>query len=303
MVGLGCRPVNLVVGADSTIGKGLLNHLKSAGVPVLGTTRRKAELDSTSLVYLDLESDVRRWQPPCSIGAAVLCAGLTRPEVCRQQPEETRRVNVERTVELARKLVSEGAFVVFLSTNKVFDGSRALRKEEEPFSPQTEYGRQKAEAEHLLKEFGDSVAVIRFTKVLGTDQPLLAGWADALKKGETIEPFADMYFSPVPLSCAVAVLRMVLDRRIAGILQVSASRDISYADAARIGAELLGVSQTLVCPVPASRKLLQAEHIPRHTTLSIDRLRRTLGFQPPDIEWTIATAFLRPKDLSGATGA
>jgi dTDP-4-dehydrorhamnose reductase len=297
------RPVNFVVGADSTIGRALASDLKSAGVPILGTTRREAERDRTGLIHLDLEDDVCQWQPPCHIGAAVLCAGVTRLEACKRQPDKTRRVNVDSTVELARKLVSKGAFVVFLSTNQVFDGSRAFRQPDEPFSPRTEYGRQKAEAEYLLQEFGESVSVVRFTKVLGPDRTLLGDWAAALKKGEAIEPSADMVFAPIPLSCAVTVLRMVLDRRVGGVLQVSASQDISYADAAFMGADLLGVSRTLVRPVQTSRKLLEDGQIPRNTTLSMERLRSTFGFQPPDIQWTVAKAFLKPEDLSGATRA
>ena len=171
------------------------------------------------------------------------------------------------------------------------------------FPPRTEYGRQQAEAEYLLQEFGESVSVVRFTKVLGPDRTLLGGWAAALKKGEGIEPIEDMFFAPIPLSCAVTVLRMVLDRRAGGVLQVSASRDISYADAAFMGADLLGVSRTLVRPVQATRKFLEDVHIPRHTTLSIERLRSTFGFQPPDIEWTVGKAFLKPEELSRATRA
>ena len=135
MTGSSSRPVNLVVGADSTIGRALASDLQSAGVPMMGTTRREAERDRTRLIHLDLEDDVLRWQPPCNICAAVLCAGVTRLEACKQQPEKTRRVNVDSKVELARKLVSKGAFVVFLSTNQVFDGSRAFRQPDEPFSP------------------------------------------------------------------------------------------------------------------------------------------------------------------------
>lgn len=36
---------------------------------------------------------------------------------------------------------------------------------------------------------------------------------------------------------------------------------------------------------------LDAEPIPAHTTLSIDRLRSALGIGPPDVRWTIEEAF------------
>jgi len=204
---------------------------------------------------------------------------------------------VDAVAALTTSLVEQGAFVVFLSTNQVFDGSKPHTESAAALSPRAQYGRQKAEAERFVGQYGNSTAIIRFTKILGPNQPLFRGWSEHLRKGEAIQPFSDMYFSPIPLSCVTSVLRLVLDTRLSGVLQVSGTRDVSYADAARIGAGLMRVSQDLVQPVETREKLPDSEPFPKNTTLDVSRLRADLGVEPPDVEWTIETAFAKPEVL------
>ena len=273
-------------------------HLQRAGERVVGTTKRPEAVDESHL-YLDLSEDMEGWQCPWPIAVAVVCAGVTKLGTCRRDPAATAQVNVQGVSALVKNLVARDAFVIYLSSNQVFDGSVPHRLPDDPISPVTEYGRQKAEAERRISQWGDSVAIVRFTKVLGPTVPRFSAWLEALRNGETIQAFSDMYIAPVPLSCAVSVLRLVGDRRLSGILQVSGGSDISYAEAAHLGARMLGVNPSLVQPVEASRSGRYTEPVPANTTLNIDRLRSALGIVPPDVKWTVETAFVKPQALGG----
>jgi dTDP-4-dehydrorhamnose reductase len=288
----------LIVGSDGVLGKALMNHLQRAGQCVAGTTRRR-ENTGESRLYLDLSQDVSEWRPPWPVGVAVICAGATSVEGCRHDPNASERVNVMGTGDLSGNLMSTGTFVIFLSTNQVFDGSVPHRMEEDPLSPVTEYGRQKARTENLIRKWGDCAAIVRFAKILGPQTPLFAGWLTALQKGEAIHPFSDMYLAPVPLSCAVSVLRLVIDRRFSGVLQVSGDRDVSYADTAVAAARLWGATADLVQPVKAGTMECFRTGLPAHTTLNMDRLKSRLGIVPPDVGWTIETALTSPELLAG----
>ena len=241
-------PVTLVVGADSLIGSALVGHLRDAGQGVIGTTRRREAVDASTL-YLDLSGDVASWTCPLPISVAYLCAGVTGLESCRREPVPTARVNIDGISTLAQNLVAHGAFVVYLSTNQVFDGTKPHRSPDDPVSPVTEYGRQKAEAERRISRWGDSASIVRLTKVLYPAAPLLYQWREALERGDTVEPFSDMYMAPVPLDHVVTVLRLVGEQCLPGILQVSGDRDISYAEAALMGARMIGADAQLVRPV------------------------------------------------------
>ena len=68
----------------------------------------------------------------------------------------------------------------------------------------------------------------------------------------------------------------------AGIVQVSALRDISYAEAARHLARRIEAAQELVQPALASEAGVPSEERPANTTLDTTRLRSELGLPPPD---------------------
>lgn len=256
----------------------------------MGTTRR---LDSVgkSMVYLDLAADVENWICPMPITVAYLCAGLNNLESCRKNPRESASVNVHGIAALADLLVGNGAFVIYLSTNQVFDGSVPHHLPDEPVSPVTEYGRQKAEVERQISQWGDCAAIVRLTKIIESPFPLFSRWADSLEKEKVISPFVDMSMAPVPLNCGISILRIVADLRLPGILQVSGEEDISYAEAACLGARLLGFDVGLVKPITVLESGNYIEPVPANTTLNIDRLKHILGIVPPDVRWTIMQAF------------
>ncbi len=238
------KDVSLIVGADGLIGKALADDLVQTGEGVL-TTTRKADTLSKKRSFLDLLEDVSAWSPPKQVSVAYLCAAITSLETCRRNPKQSERVNVGNTVALAKTLIAEGTFVVFLSTNLVYDGSVPFRKADEPVSFRVEYGRQKAETEKRLLALGPSVSVVRLTKVLGPNMPLFNKWIQVLQKGEVIHPFSDMVMAPVPLLSVVDILYQVAQKRLPGILQVSGKQDITYQQAACYIAQRLRVSQEL----------------------------------------------------------
>lgn len=292
------QPIHLIVGADGLVGGALFRRLRNAGKSVVGTTRKRAGVNE-SYSYLDLAEPAGEWKFPWPVSVAIICAGVTKAQACKDDPVSTAAINVEGISSLASTLVAAGAFVIFLSTNQVFDGSTPRQEPDARLCPATEYGRQKAEVERRIAEHGDSVAIVRFAKILGSRPSLIAGWIDSLRGGKPIHPFSDMTLAPIPLSCAVTALTLVAQLRLPGILQVSGDEDIPYAEAARAGARALGADPRLVQPVAASEVGTLGEPIPLHTTLNMDRLMITMGIVPPAARWTIETAFGNPHLLSG----
>jgi len=275
-------PDYLIVGADSVIGAALMSHLQEAGVRVVGTSRRRQD---PALLHCDL-SEAKEWRSPWPVPVAIICAGVTRLEECEARPAACARVNVEGTLRIAKNLVQQGTFVIYLSSSRVFDGSRPRRQASDPVSPLTEYGRQKAEVERELGQLGEgAAAIVRLTKVFGPRPRLFSSWLSSLKAGEVIHPYENMNMAPVPLELAVQVLRSVADQRQGGLWQVSAEEDISYADAARIGAEMIGADPCLVSPVKASK------FTSTYTSLDTTRLQEELGVRPPDARWTVRKVF------------
>lgn len=269
----------LVVGSNGLIGSALLSKLSASGFAAVGTTRRVPAASGT--IPLDLSVTPVSWTIPAGISVAYLCAGVTKLDDCRKDPASSARINVDALGTLAERLAAQGTFVVFLSTSQVFSGTESHPSAETSPTPSTEYGRQKAAAEARVLRLGKRAAVVRITKVSETLAPLFTRWEEALRRGEEIRPFSDMSAAPVPLSHVLDVLIRVGEGRLSGITQVSADRDLSYADMAELVAQRVAASAALVRPVRARDSGLDLEAVPAHTALDTSRLRG-LGFLVPD---------------------
>lgn len=274
----------LVVGADGTIGAAVAARLEAAGVPVIRTSRRVTADRGTigRSLPLDLAALPAAWTPPPGITTAVLCAAVTSTDTCRDRPDECRRVNVEATIELGRRLADVGARVVFLSTNMVFDGSVPFTPAAAARCPCTVYGRMKAEAEEGLLALGDGTTIVRLTKVVGRTLPVIERWRETLSRGEVIRPLADLVIAPVSLDLAAAVIAAAARMPLGHMLQVSARGDISYAEVALRLAARWGAAPEMIQPVTAAESEVRLEHVPTHTTLDAAAVRDRLGIEPPD---------------------
>ncbi len=271
----------LVVGGSGIIGRSLADHLAQSGRSVVRTTRKR----EPGWLTFDLSGDRFSENDLSGITVAYICAGVTALEQCRKYPAETRAVNVVGTLRLVDMLVSRGVFVVFLSSNLVFDGSSPHMSPDAQTNPLTEYGRQKAEAERQLLQYGGRCCVARLTKVLGPGNSLLCGWRDAMLRGVSVRPFCDMVMAPVSLDFAVRAVALIGLRRDAGIIQVSARQDVTYEQAARHLATRLDLPGDVISPLHVADSGLAPESVPAHTTLDTSRLSSDYGMSAPQ-PWT-----------------
>ena len=248
--------MNLVIG-NGLIGSHLYARLKRTTDKVIMTSREE----------IDLSRD--DWNlPRCEV--AYICAAETSTLKCEEFPEETRKINVTNTIKLAEKL-NRSDKIVWLSSERVFDGTRPYITLGDEVCPTTEYGRQKAEAEKRLLKMG--VTVIRLSKVLGWDVSLFEGWIKDLKEGKTIYPYSNVSMSPLPVSLVAEVIA-----RVEGFFQLSAGRDLAYSQVAYFMALYLGVDINLVQPI-------EAKESHRYTTLQTDIT--SLGMWVPNVWYTI----------------
>ena len=289
-------PKVLIIGSDGSIGSHLRAYLESQGREVIGTTRRPGRVGDSCL-YLDLAGDVEAWPVPEGVAAAVICAGISSVQACAIDPNGTADVNVHATVTLAKLLASAGyPKIFFLSSGHVFDGERPLESADARLSPVTEYGRQKADAERRLASLGNTIAIVRLSNVLTPHNPLIRGWTESLKAGQAIKPFSDMTMAPVPVSFVSQALAAIIDQPTGRVWQISGAKDVSYSDAASLGARALGMPQKLVQPIKAAEAGFE-ETVRRYTSMDSSRLSNELGLKPPDVDRTVELAFTNPSAL------
>jgi dTDP-4-dehydrorhamnose reductase len=269
----------LIIGADGLLGGRLRRHWRERGEHVFATTFLPLE-DNEQVTKLDLEKPAAEWPALPKAQSAVICAALTNLDFCRRNPGPSRHINVVQTITLAERLIEQGTFVLFISSNLVFDGTKPRREANDSFCPMTEYGRQKAEAETALARFGgERTAVVRLTKVVHEGLPLLRGWRDSLAQRKPITAFSDFVCSPIGLAPVVRAIAAIADQQAPGVWQLSGSDDISYVAMASHLAAKWGAPASLVQSAAAATANQSLEHLPANTTLDAVPASRTLGFE------------------------
>jgi dTDP-4-dehydrorhamnose reductase len=287
---------SLVIGANGVLGRSVAERLRSLGNWVVGTSRRP----TAGNLPLDILAMAASWEPPAGITTAYFCAAVTSQSLCRKSFDCAHAVNVTATVSLIRRLLDAGIFVVFPSTNLVFDGSQPHVLADAATCPRTAYGRMKAEAEMRLLALG-GVGVVRLTKVVHDHLPVFAHWRTSLTQSITVHPFHDMVFSPLLLHDAVSILVAVGQNRLHGLMQGSAKNDISYAEACRLLAHHLHVAESQVKPVSWQGSDERLEHVPDHTTLDTSRAEEICGLVPRAAEAALEEVFTALTTVQRAT--
>jgi dTDP-4-dehydrorhamnose reductase len=234
----------LVIGSDSRIGSALLKKYRKSGNLVYGTTRRA--IDNDNHIYsLDLSDKYVDYEKLPVTSTVFLCAYITSMSQCDSDINSS-AINVDGIVRLATHYLSKGSLVVFLSSNAVFNNNQIIPDELEVPEPKSSYGRQKFAAEQKLLKIATSspgdLVIVRMTKVLSSDLPLLRDWADAANKGEVINPFSDVKICPISLNFVISSLKRIASMRDSGVFHLSGEIEISYLDLAKKTLEICGFS-------------------------------------------------------------
>jgi dTDP-4-dehydrorhamnose reductase len=203
----------------------------------------------------------------------VHCAACTDVDACERDRDYTRRLHVESTGNLASHDSGRVQFV-YISTDSVFDGNQGDYREEDPVGPLNYYARTKQEGEGAAREKNPDAAIIR-TNIFGFHRPAgksLAEWAlENLEQGKDISGFRDILFNPIYTKHLAKIIKVIIENRIKGILNVAGHPYLSKYDFLRELAKTFGFPVHKVLPGVSTTVKFSAPR-PRDTTLNLDRL-------------------------------
>lgn len=235
--------MNLIIGGDSFIGSALSAYWRQKNIPFHASTRHEEKV-AYNRPLIDLNK-TDTFQHLKNYKSTIICAAITDISECEKNPYRTRKVNVVGTVELAKRFAEKGIHVVFLSSNQVFNGQHPMQKPDAARNPINEYGRQKAEVEMFIETLPNA-CILRITKVIHHDLPLMENWLAMLSNGDSVFVFADMTLSPINLDDVINKIDLLVKDKAKGIYQLSGEEDISYYEFAQAFAKENGFSERLV---------------------------------------------------------
>lgn len=173
---------------------------------------------------------------PAMPSFGVLCASVRQIDQCYRERETTREINVARTIAALEAFERHGYKPVFLSTSFVFDGQKGYYDETEPPSPVCEYGRQKAEVEHWMRQHQPEGLILRLDKIVG-DSPeeshLFTEWNALSREGRPLVCIADQILSPTHVDDIARAILLACQHNLSGVWHVANTEFFARDELAR----------------------------------------------------------------------
>lgn len=161
----------LITGATGLLGRHLMKVLSDSEVYGWGFSRAAGRISKVDITNTEeILSELARIKPSIIIH----CAAIRSPDLASADPERTDSINVKSTETLAKWAKENDSFLLYISTDYIFDGTNPPYKPNSKPNPLNFYGRSKLEGEKALWSTGHNGGVLRI--------PILYGMVEELKE-------------------------------------------------------------------------------------------------------------------------
>lgn len=258
----------LVTGAGGMLGGAVVGAGEQAGHEVQAAVRAQLDVTDGAAVMATMRDG--------AFDAVVNCAAYTEVDGAEVDRARAQAVNAHAAGHVARAAASVGAFVVHVSTDYVFDGSKdAPWVESDPVGPLGVYGETKLAGERAVVEAAPEHAIVRTAWLFGAGgRNFVDTMLDLGRSREEVSVVVDQVGSPTWTGHLAGALIEIAERRDAGIHHVAGSGACSRLELA-VEAFACGGVDCRVLPAAAGDFPLPAPR-PAYSVLGTERLRPVL---------------------------
>ncbi len=274
----------LITGASGLLGRALMKAFEGEEALGLALSRAAGPLKKVDLTDRGaLEECIGSFRPEVIVHSAA----IRKPDICQNDPELTRLINVGATEWIAEAADECGAWVLYLSTDYVFDGTAPPYDIGDEPNPVNVYGKTKLEGERALLGRSPHCAVLRVPILYGPVESLGESAITIIaeqvlsKESAGIDAWATRYpthvedVARVCLSLAMAWRDGNEEVRRGGIFHFSGDEPMTKADMARVIGEVLGADASHLEPDTSGPS---GAPRPRNCRLDCSRIERL--FEP-----------------------
>lgn len=278
-----------MTGASGVLGRAIVLEAQRRDHYVVALYRSLApSMPGVDFQQLDITNaeDVERTFSRIRPDTVIHAAAEVRVDWCEDHPDEAASTNIEGSRNVAGAAHRCGSSLLYVSTDSVFRGDRGNYLEEDETFPLNVYAQTKLAGEVAVLSALPTAIVARTTFYgWGGEHKLgLLDWiVGELEQGREVPGFTDVVFCPVSIEDVAAALFDLLEHNCSGRYHVVGSEVVSKYEFARRVAKKFEYDPGLVKPAKLADRNLRARR-PLDTSLNIDRLRRALGRDMPNVE-------------------
>ncbi len=278
----------LVTGGSGLLGAEVVRLTSRAGHDVLSgyKTHFPAAVNPIRLDLTELNG-VRQAIQKARPDIIIHTAAVTDVDLCEEKPDIANLVNGEATGRLGEAAANLGAYVVYISTDYVFDGETGCYREESKPNPINHYGRSKLVGEELIKKTGTRYCIARTSVVYGwgrKQRPNFGTWVlSKLESNQPVKIVIDQFASPTLNRNLAEMILDLADKRFEGILHLAGATRTNRHDFAKQIAETFHLDPNLVEPVKSDQIEWKAKR-PRDSSLNVEKASRLLDTKPLELQ-------------------
>jgi len=227
----------LVTGSAGLIGSQLVFDLEQSGQTVYSCYNKTKPLHGIpiKLDLLNLEEISKTFQK-LQPDTVIHLAALTDVEKCESEPKLADSINTKATEQIAKEAEQIECFLVYLSTDYVFDGTKGLYDETDSPNPINHYGKTKLNGEKAVENKDAKWSIIRTSTPFGnhlTKKTFPVWVIENIKKNKTLNLLEDQFTSPTYVQNLSKMILEIVDRNLEGFFHLSGSTRISRYDFAK----------------------------------------------------------------------
>jgi dTDP-4-dehydrorhamnose reductase len=275
----------LITGACGLYGSKLSEMAVARNCEVYASDVQELKVCGSNFIKCDVSNQelVEKTFKIANPEVVVHAATLTDVDKCELNKELAWKINVEGTKNIVEASVKTGSFLVYISTDYIFNGEKGKYKEYDKPDPINYYGLTKLKAEELTKTHAEFL-VARPSVIYGSTPAAgkvnFALWLiEKLSKGERVKIVTDQWNTPTLNSGLAEMTLEVIERRLKGTFHLCGATRLSRYRFAESIAEEFDLDKSLIHPTSSSEFNWPAKR-PTDSSLNTLKAQRLLRNKP-----------------------
>ena len=225
---------------------------------------------------------------------------MTGVDLCEKEKTSASEINTRATEIIAKECSKLNSFLVYVSTDYVFDGNFGMYKEDNVANPLGFYGKSKLEGEKAVQNFSTNWCIARTSTPFGlhpTKKSFPMWVIENLQKQKQIDVLIDQFTSPTYVPNLSRMLIEISERRITGIIHAAGASKISRYQMASMVSDKLNLDGTLLKQISMNKMKWVAQR-PKDSSLDVSRASSILNEKPQKIDQSLNLFIdeMKPKD-------
>lgn len=277
----------LITGASGNIGLQLVHDLQEKSYEVFPSYYSN-ETSFKNSFYLDLknEEEIKNIFSQIKPDVVFHLGALTNVDFCESNQNEALSVNSNATKIISELSERYSSFLVYVSTDYVFDGIKGLFNEQDHVNPINYYGKSKLEGERIIQNMKTKWCIARTSTPFGNfnSKKTFPSWIiKELRDNHRLNILEDQFTSPTYIPNLSKMLIEISEREINQIIHTSGASRISRYDFAIQISKKFDLDETLINPTTMENMDWLALR-PKDSSLDVSLATSLLRSKPFKIE-------------------